>query len=93
MTQGSLKPRWFNVNFFNTMADWGLYNTSHYKSMRLNGLVLHLFQMDRDVMVGKLPRDVYTQQKLEILTALRKLDEKVKSLFHVDFYLPHQDVD
>lgn len=38
-------------------------------------------QMDRDVMVGKLPRDVYTQQKLEILTALRKLGEKVRGLF------------
>ncbi len=37
-------------------------------------------QMDRDVMVGKLPRDVYTQQKVEILTALRKLGEKVRGL-------------
>lgn len=36
--------------------------------------------MDRDVMVGKLPRDVYTQQKMEILTALRKLGEKVRGL-------------
>lgn len=36
--------------------------------------------MDRDVMVGKLPRDVYTQQKVEILTALRKLGEKVRGL-------------
>lgn len=34
-------------------------------------------QMDRDVIVGKLLRDVYTQQKMEILTALRKLGEKV----------------
>lgn len=34
-------------------------------------------QMDRDVMVGKLSRDVYTQQKMEILTALKKLGEKV----------------
>ncbi|KAJ3586668.1 hypothetical protein NHX12_013064 [Muraenolepis orangiensis] len=33
--------------------------------------------MDRDVMVGKLSRDVYVQQKLEILTALRKLGEEV----------------
>ncbi|KAF4795549.1 Protein LZIC [Turdus rufiventris] len=33
--------------------------------------------MDRDLMVGKLPRDLYTQQKLEILTALRKLGEKL----------------
>lgn len=34
--------------------------------------------MDRDLMVGKLGRDLYTQQKVEILTALRKLGEKVK---------------
>lgn len=33
--------------------------------------------MDRDVMVGKLSRDDYTQQKMEILTALKKLGEKV----------------
>lgn len=33
--------------------------------------------MDRDVIVGKLARDVYTQQKVEILSALRKLGEKV----------------
>lgn len=45
-----------------------------------NIVVLRL-QMDRDVMVGKLPRDMYTQQKLEILTALRKLGEKVRGLF------------
>uniref|UniRef100_A0A8C1D106 Leucine zipper and CTNNBIP1 domain containing n=1 Tax=Cyprinus carpio carpio TaxID=630221 RepID=A0A8C1D106_CYPCA len=36
-----------------------------------------LAELDRDVMVGKLPRDVYTQQKVEILTALRKLGEKL----------------
>ncbi|KAM9855712.1 protein LZIC isoform 1-T2 [Aulostomus maculatus] len=34
-----------------------------------------LAEMDRDVIVGKLSRDVYTQQKMEILTALRKLGE------------------
>ncbi|KAM9108283.1 protein LZIC isoform X1 [Orcinus orca] len=34
-------------------------------------------QMDRDLMVGKLERDLYTQQKVEILTALRKLGEKL----------------
>ncbi|XP_018589414.1 protein LZIC isoform X3 [Scleropages formosus] len=34
-----------------------------------------LAEMDRDVMVGKLARDVHTQQKVEILTALRKLGE------------------
>uniref|UniRef100_A0A3P9IVT8 Leucine zipper and CTNNBIP1 domain containing n=1 Tax=Oryzias latipes TaxID=8090 RepID=A0A3P9IVT8_ORYLA len=36
-----------------------------------------LAEMDRDLMVGKLSRDVHTQQKMEILTALRKLGEKV----------------
>ncbi|XP_032904406.1 protein LZIC [Amblyraja radiata] len=36
-----------------------------------------LAEMDRDVIVGKLPRDVYMQQKVEILTALRKLEEKL----------------
>ncbi|XP_037586688.1 protein LZIC [Cebus imitator] len=36
-----------------------------------------LAEMDRDLMVGKLERDLYTQQKVEILTALRKLGEKV----------------
>lgn len=36
--------------------------------------------MDRDLMVGKLGRDLYTQQKVEILTALRKLGEKVPVL-------------
>eukprot|EP00071_Canis_lupus_P020666 XP_013969397.1 protein LZIC isoform X3 [Canis lupus familiaris] len=33
--------------------------------------------MDRDLMVGKLERGLYTQQKVEILTALRKLGEKL----------------
>uniref|UniRef100_A0A3B3U4U4 Leucine zipper and CTNNBIP1 domain containing n=1 Tax=Poecilia latipinna TaxID=48699 RepID=A0A3B3U4U4_9TELE len=36
-----------------------------------------LAEMDRDVMVGKMSRDVHTQQKMEILTALRKLGEKL----------------
>ncbi|XP_066547450.1 protein LZIC [Amia ocellicauda] len=40
-------------------------------------LRIRLAEMDRDVMVGKLPRDVYTQQKVEILMALRKLGEKL----------------
>uniref|UniRef100_A0ABI8A661 Beta-catenin-interacting ICAT domain-containing protein n=1 Tax=Felis catus TaxID=9685 RepID=A0ABI8A661_FELCA len=35
-----------------------------------------LAEMDRDLMVGKLERGLYTQQKVEILTALRKLGEK-----------------
>lgn len=42
-----------------------------------------ILQMDRDLMVGKLARDVYTQQKGEILTALRKLGEKVKYLLFI----------
>ncbi|XP_045855269.1 protein LZIC isoform X2 [Meles meles] len=33
--------------------------------------------MDRDLIVGKLDRGLYTQQKVEILTALRKLGEKL----------------
>ena len=45
-------------------------------------LCIHLLQMDRDLMVGKLERDLYTQQKVEILTALRKLGEKV-SVFNL----------
>ncbi|XP_013154974.1 protein LZIC isoform X2 [Falco biarmicus] len=36
-----------------------------------------LAEMDRDLMIGKLERNLYTQQKVEILTALRKLDEKL----------------
>ncbi|XP_058991315.1 protein LZIC isoform X1 [Mustela lutreola] len=36
-----------------------------------------LAEMDRDLMVGKLDRGLYTQQKVEILTALRKLGEKL----------------
>uniref|UniRef100_A0A8C5S522 Leucine zipper and CTNNBIP1 domain containing n=1 Tax=Laticauda laticaudata TaxID=8630 RepID=A0A8C5S522_LATLA len=36
-----------------------------------------LAEMDRDLIVGKLGRDLYTQQKVEILTALRKLGEKL----------------
>ncbi|XP_061689928.1 protein LZIC [Syngnathoides biaculeatus] len=34
-----------------------------------------LAEMDRDVMVGKLSRADYTQQKMEVLAALRKLGE------------------
>lgn len=36
-----------------------------------------LAEMDRDLMVGKLERELYTQRKVEILTALRKLGEKL----------------
>lgn len=42
--------------------------------------------MDRDVIVGKLSRDVYTQQKVEILSALRKLGEKVSNLTYTATY-------
>ena len=34
-------------------------------------------QMQRDVKVGKLSEDIYTQQAVEMLAALRKLGEKV----------------
>lgn len=47
--------------------------------MLCSTVVWHSVQMDRDVMVGKLSRAVYTQQKMEILTALRKLGEKVSN--------------
>ncbi|XP_030042082.1 LOW QUALITY PROTEIN: protein LZIC [Microcaecilia unicolor] len=40
-------------------------------------LRMRLAEMDRDLMVGKLRQNLYTQQKLEILTALRKLGEKL----------------
>ncbi|ELR58564.1 Protein LZIC [Bos mutus] len=45
--------------------------------LKYHMLHIHLLQMDRDLMVGKLARDLYTQQKVEILTALRKLGEKL----------------
>ena len=35
-------------------------------------------QMQRDLKVGKLPQNAYNQQAVEILTALRKLGEKVR---------------
>lgn len=50
-------------------------------------------QMDRDVMVGKLSRDLYTQQKLEILTALRKLGEKVRNAHSRDAVFFHELMD
>lgn len=37
-------------------------------------------QMQRDLKVGKLSEDIYTQQAVEMLAALRKLGEKVKKL-------------
>lgn len=40
-------------------------------------------QMQRDVKVGKLSEDIYTQQAVEILAALRKLGEKVQIAFPV----------
>lgn len=40
--------------------------------------------MDPDVMMGKLLPDVYTQQKIYILTALRKLGEsKYQSIYYL----------
>ena len=41
--------------------------------------------MQRDLKVGKLPQDVYNQQAVEILTALRKLGEKVMERSDVCF--------
>ncbi|KAK9392004.1 protein LZIC [Crotalus adamanteus] len=40
-------------------------------------LQTRLAEMDRDLIVGKLGRDLYTQQKVEILTALQKLGEQL----------------
>ncbi|XP_078615524.1 protein LZIC-like [Branchiostoma floridae x Branchiostoma japonicum] len=37
-----------------------------------------LAEMERDAKVGKLPPDVYTQQKMEVLMALRKLGDQLK---------------
>ncbi len=37
-----------------------------------------LFQIDRDAKIGKLATDIATQQKVEILTALKKLGETLK---------------
>ena len=37
----------------------------------------YLFKMQRDTKMGKIPHDVFVQQKVEILAALRKLGEKV----------------
>ena len=36
--------------------------------------------MSRDVKMGKLSQDIFTQQSVEILVALRKLGEKVRHL-------------
>lgn len=43
-----------------------------------------LSEMQRDVKVGKLSQDVYTQQAVEILAALRKLGEKLSPV-ELDF--------
>jgi len=34
-------------------------------------------EMERDVIIGKISKDVQTDQKVEILTALRKLGDQV----------------
>ena len=36
--------------------------------------------MQRDVKMGRISQDVYTQQSIEILAALRKLGEKVNNI-------------
>ena len=45
--------------------------------------------MQRDIKMGKLSQDVYTQQAVEILAALRKLGEKV-SQSHAQISLSHE---
>ncbi|XP_033097837.1 protein LZIC-like [Anneissia japonica] len=37
-----------------------------------------LAEIDRDVKIGKLPSEIHVQQKLEILTALKKLGDKLQ---------------
>ena len=37
------------------------------------------FQMQRNLKMGKISQSIYTQQSIEILTALRKLGEKVSN--------------
>ena len=46
------------------------------------------FQLQRDVKVGRISEDVYTQQGVEILSALRKLGEKVGTMrgHNLSFY-------
>ncbi|CAM9707031.1 protein LZIC [Lethenteron reissneri] len=39
----------------------------------------HMAQLERDVLVGKLPRDVYSLQKAETLMALRKLGDTLSA--------------
>ncbi len=46
--------------------------------------------MQRDTKVGKLSEDVYNQQAVEILAALRKLGEKVSS--HIAMELPYPNM-
>ncbi|KAL5490764.1 hypothetical protein EMCRGX_G015945, partial [Ephydatia muelleri] len=47
-----------------------------------------LTEMQRDLKVGKLPQDVYNQQAVEILTALRKLGEKLSPV-ELEFLTTH----
>ena len=54
---------------------WEVQILSHDKSCDIHSLS----QMQRDVKVGKLSQDAYTHQAVEILAALRKLGEKVRT--------------
>nr|CAH04891.1 leucine zipper and ICAT homologous protein [Suberites domuncula] len=47
-----------------------------------------LSEMQRDMKVGKLSEDVYNQQAVEILAALRKLGEKLSPI-EIDFLTSH----
>lgn len=44
--------------------------------------------MDRDVLIGKISKDVQTMQKVEILTALRKLGDQL-SAEEMEFLTKH----
>ena len=64
-----------NYMWFDTTLFWN--SLTHYFCTVANPSRLLLAQMERDVKMGRISQDIYTQQSIEILTALRKLGEKV----------------
>ena len=49
-------------------------------------------QLQRDVKVGRISEDVYTQQGVEILSALRKLGEKVNIILNSSLIVAYKMV-
>ncbi len=43
--------------------------------------------MQRDAKIGKISQDIFVQQKVEILAALRKLGEKVSGMYNLHLLL------